>query len=100
PITFHPRVWSGCVLKNGFSAATLHELLARGLDIARLVGAARLQDRLLAVPSPGQQKARVAFRQDRLLQAGRLPGPPAVDTDLGFRHSPAAAPRQPANLVN
>src|SRR3989442_9203082 len=80
-------------------AAHLHELLARRLDIARFIGATGLQDRLLPVPSPRQPEARVAFRQDRILKMSQLPGPPAINTDLGFRHAATAAPGQPADLL-
>ena len=41
----------------------------------------------------------MAFRKDRLLKLGELPAAPAIHTDLNLRDAPAAAPRQPSNLM-
>src|SRR3989454_7321331 len=51
------------------------------------------------MPSPRPEKARVAFRQDRILQASRLPSATTIHTDLDFGHAAAAAPGQSADLV-
>src|SRR5207249_1331363 len=54
---------------------------------------------LLAIPSPWQPKARVAFRKDGILKVSGLPRATTISTHFDLRHFPAAAPREPSNLM-
>ena len=70
----------------------------RRLDLARLVGGARLDDGLLAVPIPVEREARVRLRMDRILE---LPVPPvlaAVGRDLDPGDLAAAGPGDARDL--
>src|SRR5438874_5115181 len=75
------------------------ELLALGLDVARIVRGARLQHGGAAVPAPWQSKARERSRQNPLAERRLTPRASAVGGDLDLADRPLARPRDARDLV-
>src|SRR5690348_15317108 len=55
PVSGHTPVLLTVVVVNRAGAAHAHQVLPRGLDVARLIRSAAGQNRLRAVPGPRQQ---------------------------------------------
>src|SRR5690606_23945474 len=66
--------------------------------VAGLVGAAADDHGLGAVPAPGKAESGLRLGEHRVVQAGLLPGLPAVRAHLGTFDAPIARPREAADL--
>src|SRR5579871_3844711 len=75
------------------------QLGQRRLDVAGFVGGTTLDNGWLAVPSPGQAKARQCPGQDRLLQLCLLPGLAVIDGHVDPPDLAASAPGNSIDLV-
>src|SRR5438445_5143985 len=86
------------VVIDGARAAHAHQVLPRGLHVARLIGCAARQDGLGATPGPREQEGRVRHRQHRIDQPSVSPRLAAVGTDLNPCDPPPSGPGDAADF--
>src|SRR5262249_2080573 len=87
------------VMEDGVVAVVGDELVALGLDGARVVGRARFQDRRASTPLPGHAEAGDRSRQHRGNQGRSPPGFAAIGRDLDLRDGAVARPGDAGNFV-
>src|SRR5260370_24548468 len=97
-----PRLDSVVVVesvRSGTQSADGNEFLAGRLRVAGIIGAPRLQRRLLAAPLPRKRKSRHRFRKNRVIQFCVAPALSFIGRNFDARNLPAPRPCHPVDLI-